>query len=93
MNSKNVFHFCRAFTSICYSADGEYIIAAGRSKYACIYHVSEGILIKKFEITQNRSLDAVDVRILNSITYLTVKFRSYVTRYFFVSSKLGFRKS
>lgn len=55
--------FIRAFTSICYSADGEYIIAAGHSKYVCIYHIAEGILVKKFEITQNRSLDAVDVSV------------------------------
>ena len=37
------------------------MIAGGHSKYVCIYHVAEGILMKKFEITQNRSLDAVDV--------------------------------
>ncbi|KAF5273066.1 hypothetical protein FQR65_LT04808 [Abscondita terminalis] len=35
----------KAFTSICYSADG--------------------IIIKKFEITQNRSFDAVDVRVFS----------------------------
>uniref|UniRef100_A0A8D8G919 Periodic tryptophan protein 2 homolog n=1 Tax=Culex pipiens TaxID=7175 RepID=A0A8D8G919_CULPI len=50
----------RAFTSICYSADGECIIAGGRSKYVCIYHVREAILLKKFQITQNRSLDGLD---------------------------------
>lgn len=54
-------YFYRAFTTLCYSADGNYIIAAGQSKNVCIYHVAEGILVKKFEITQNRSLDAVDV--------------------------------
>ncbi|KAF5295110.1 hypothetical protein FQA39_LY13261 [Lamprigera yunnana] len=50
----------KAFTSICYSADGEYILAGGQSKNVCIYNVKEGIIIKKFEITQNRSFDAVD---------------------------------
>lgn len=52
---------CRAFTSIAYSADGNCIIAGGQSKNICIYHVAQGILLKKFEVTQNRSLDAVDV--------------------------------
>ncbi|XP_058465461.1 periodic tryptophan protein 2 homolog [Malaya genurostris] len=49
----------RAFTSICYSADGECILAGGKSKYVCIYNVQEAILLKKFQITQNRSLDGI----------------------------------
>lgn len=52
---------CRAFSTLCYSPDGEFIIAAGQSKFICIYNVDEAILIKKFEVTQNRSLDGVDV--------------------------------
>ena len=51
----------RAFTSLCYSADGTCIIAGGQSKNVCIYSIQESLLLKKFEITQNRSLDAVDV--------------------------------
>ncbi|XP_052888614.1 periodic tryptophan protein 2 homolog [Anopheles moucheti] len=50
----------RAFTSICYSADGECLLAGGKSKYVCIYNVKEAILLKKFQITQNRSLDGMD---------------------------------
>ncbi|KAJ4452083.1 hypothetical protein ANN_03599 [Periplaneta americana] len=50
----------RAFTSLCYSADGSCILAGGQSKNVCIYNVREGMLLKKFEITQNRSFDAVD---------------------------------
>lgn len=50
----------RYFTTITYSADGECILAAGKSKYICIYHVREGILLKKFELTQNRSLDGLN---------------------------------
>ncbi|XP_055527884.1 periodic tryptophan protein 2 homolog [Wyeomyia smithii] len=50
----------RAFTSICYSADGECLLAGGRSKYVCIYNVYEAILLKKFQITQNRSLDGME---------------------------------
>lgn len=47
------------FTSITYSADGECILAGGKSKFVCIYHVREGLLLKKFEITQNLSLDGM----------------------------------
>ncbi|CAH0559225.1 unnamed protein product [Brassicogethes aeneus] len=50
----------KSFNSLCYSADGECILAGGQSKNVCIYNVKEGLLLKKFEITQNRSLDAVD---------------------------------
>lgn len=50
----------QAFTTLCYSADGECILAAGRSKFVCIYHVHEQLLLKKFEVTCNHSLDAVD---------------------------------
>nr|CAD7433182.1 unnamed protein product [Timema monikensis] len=50
----------RAFTSLCYTADGKCILAGGQSKNVCIYNVQEALLIKKFEITQNRSFDAVD---------------------------------
>ncbi|XP_072746564.1 periodic tryptophan protein 2 homolog [Anoplolepis gracilipes] len=50
----------KAFTTLCYSADGACILAGGRSKNVCIYNVRESILLKKYEITQNRSLDGVD---------------------------------
>jgi periodic tryptophan protein 2 len=49
----------RYFTSICYSADGSCVIAGGNSKYVCIYEVSQQILLKKFQVTYNRSLDGV----------------------------------
>ncbi|KAI4458257.1 wd40 repeat protein [Holotrichia oblita] len=50
----------KSFTTLCYTADGNCILAGGQSKNVCIYNVKEGIILKKFEITQNRSLDAVD---------------------------------
>lgn len=50
---------------MCYSADGQFVIAGGQSKNVCIYNVAEGILLKKFEITQNQSFDAVLVSNLN----------------------------
>lgn len=57
----NNLKFFRCFTTIAFSADGESILAAGKSKNVCIYNVAEGILLKKFEITQNHSLDGLDV--------------------------------
>ncbi|XP_016987237.1 periodic tryptophan protein 2 homolog [Drosophila rhopaloa] len=48
------------FSTIEYSADGECILAAGKSANICIYHVREAILLKKFEITQNHSLDGLN---------------------------------
>ncbi|XP_014295048.1 periodic tryptophan protein 2 homolog [Microplitis demolitor] len=50
----------KAFRALCYSADGKCILAGGSSKNVCIYDCKEQLLIKKFEITQNRSFDAVD---------------------------------
>ena len=37
----------KAFTVLCYSADGTCILAGGHSKNICIYNVQEFILIKK----------------------------------------------
>ncbi|XP_063530228.1 periodic tryptophan protein 2 homolog [Cydia strobilella] len=50
----------KAFTTICYSADGQCVLGAGNAKYVCLYSVKESILIRKFTITQNRSLDAIN---------------------------------
>jgi periodic tryptophan protein 2 len=49
----------RYFTSVCYSADGSCILAGGNSKFVCIYEVSQQILLRKFQVTFNRSLDGV----------------------------------
>ncbi|XP_055853806.1 periodic tryptophan protein 2 homolog [Episyrphus balteatus] len=50
----------KCFKSIEYSADGECILAGGKSQFVCIYHVMEGMLLKKFAITQNKSFDSLD---------------------------------
>ncbi|KAM4689892.1 LOW QUALITY PROTEIN: periodic tryptophan protein 2 homolog, partial [Rhinophrynus dorsalis] len=50
----------KAFTALCYSADGQAILAGGASRFVCIYHVREQILAKKFEISCNHSLDAME---------------------------------
>nr|XP_026491208.1 periodic tryptophan protein 2 homolog isoform X1 [Vanessa tameamea] len=50
----------KAFTTLCYSADGTCVLAGGNSKNVCLYSIKESVLIRKFVITQNRSLDAVN---------------------------------
>lgn len=49
----------KCFTTICYSADGNYLLAGGSSKYICMYDVGEQVLLRRFQITHNRSLDGV----------------------------------
>ncbi|XP_017785717.1 PREDICTED: periodic tryptophan protein 2 homolog [Nicrophorus vespilloides] len=49
----------KAFLTLCYSADGECILAGGQSKNVCIYNIKQGIILKKFSITCNLSLDGV----------------------------------
>ncbi|GMH15933.1 hypothetical protein Nepgr_017774 [Nepenthes gracilis] len=55
----------KCFTTLCYSADGSYILAGGSSKYICMYDVAEQVLLHKFQITHNLSLDGV-LDLLNS---------------------------
>lgn len=47
----------RYYSSVCYSADGEYVIAGGKAKFVCVYNVKEKMLVKKYEISNNLSLD------------------------------------
>ncbi|PSS17882.1 Periodic tryptophan protein [Actinidia chinensis var. chinensis] len=49
----------KCFTSLCYSADGSYILAGGSSKYICVYDVADQVLLRRFQITHNLSLDGV----------------------------------
>jgi periodic tryptophan protein 2 len=58
-----------AFYSLCYSADGSCLLAAGRSKFICIYSCMHQVLLKKFLISRNRTFDGMK-RYLNS-AYLT----------------------
>uniref|UniRef100_A0A3P8PIC5 Small-subunit processome Utp12 domain-containing protein n=1 Tax=Astatotilapia calliptera TaxID=8154 RepID=A0A3P8PIC5_ASTCA len=50
----------KSFTSLCYSADGESVLAGGQAKFVCIYNIKEQMLIKKFEISCNLSFDAME---------------------------------
>ena len=45
------------FTSVTYTADGTCVLAGGQSKYVVIYDVREGVMLKKFQISENLSLD------------------------------------
>lgn len=49
----------KAFTSLAYTADGSCLLSGGNSKYVCLYDVreGEGVLVKKFQISENLSLD------------------------------------
>uniref|UniRef100_A0A5S6QPD6 WD_REPEATS_REGION domain-containing protein n=1 Tax=Trichuris muris TaxID=70415 RepID=A0A5S6QPD6_TRIMR len=50
----------KSFSTISFSPDGEYILAAGRSPVICLYHVQQEMILKKFRVTINRSIDCVD---------------------------------
>eukprot|EP00743_Colponemidia_sp_Colp-15_P006217 GILK01006687.1.p1 GENE.GILK01006687.1~~GILK01006687.1.p1 ORF type:complete len:888 (+),score=130.49 GILK01006687.1:52-2715(+) len=64
MTSKNS-NSNKHFNSVCYSADGLCVLAGGNSKYVCIYEVPHKILLRKFQLSNNRSLDGV-LDMLNS---------------------------
>ncbi|KAF7720662.1 hypothetical protein EC973_006667 [Apophysomyces ossiformis] len=55
----------KCFTSLCYTADGSSIIGGGSSMYICIYDIETNVLMKKFQISQNTSLDGTQ-EFLNS---------------------------
>lgn len=48
-----------AFTSVCYSSDGRCVLAGGNSRFVCIYDLSSKLLIRKFVISSNLSLDGL----------------------------------
>ncbi|XP_032218191.2 periodic tryptophan protein 2 homolog isoform X3 [Nematostella vectensis] len=51
--------FGKCFTSLCYTADGENVLAGGRSKFVCIYNVEQQILLKRFQVSRNLSFDGM----------------------------------
>jgi periodic tryptophan protein 2 len=50
----------KTYNSLAYTADGQCIIAGGNSKYVVIYDVRDGVVIKKFQISENLSLDGTE---------------------------------
>ncbi|RUP36516.1 hypothetical protein BC936DRAFT_138469 [Jimgerdemannia flammicorona] len=55
----------KSFNSLCYTADGSCVLGGGNSKYVCIYDVRTHLLLRKFTISQNLSLDGTQ-EFLNS---------------------------
>lgn len=45
------------FTCMTYSADGKCLIAGGNSRFICLYDVASAVLLKRFEISRNMSLE------------------------------------
>ena len=60
----------KAFTCITYSADGSCLLAAGNSKYICMYSVTTLTLVKKFTVSVNLSLDGTQ-EFLNSAAIMS----------------------
>lgn len=48
------------FNSLTYSADGQCLLAGGSSKYVVIYDVRDAVMVKKFQISENLSLDGTE---------------------------------
>ncbi|KIM99534.1 hypothetical protein OIDMADRAFT_104556 [Oidiodendron maius Zn] len=55
----------KSFSTIRYSSDGTCVLAAGNSKYICLYSVSSLVLLKKFTVSINLSLSGTQ-EFLNS---------------------------
>lgn len=55
----------RCFTSLCYSADGQCVLAGGKSKHVCIYHVKQEIMLRRFDVSNNLSLDGMHMFLNN----------------------------
>lgn len=53
------------FTSVDLSPNGEFVIGGGNSKNICLYDIRNKVMLRRFAITQNRSLDGVLLK-LNS---------------------------
>ena len=50
----------KSYNSLTYTADGQCLLAGGNSKYVVIYDVRDSVMIKKFQISQNLSLDGTE---------------------------------
>lgn len=59
----------KSFNTLSYSADGSCLLAAGNSKYICLYSISTLTLIKKFTVSVNLSLSGTQ-EFLNSSSIL-----------------------
>ncbi|KAI0266497.1 WD repeat protein [Gloeopeniophorella convolvens] len=50
----------KAFTSVAWSADGSCVLAGGNSKYVALYDAREGVLVYRWQISENLSLDGTE---------------------------------
>lgn len=50
----------KCFNSLAYSADGSCLLAGGNSKYVVLYEVKDAVMVKKYQISQNLSLDGTE---------------------------------
>lgn len=50
----------KAFTSLSYAADGRSVLAGGNSKYVVLYDVRDGVMLAKYQVSQNLSLDGTE---------------------------------
>jgi hypothetical protein len=57
----------QCFTTIDYSPDGAVLLAAGKSKYVCLYAVEQRLLLKKFQISYNLRLGKARRAVAGSI--------------------------
>lgn len=55
----------KSFNTITYSADGSVVLAGGNSKFICLYSVETGVLLRKYTVSVNLSLDGTQ-EFLNS---------------------------
>jgi len=53
------------FATVDLSPNGEFVIGGGNSKNICLYDIRNKVLLRRFAVTQNRSLDGVLLK-LNS---------------------------
>ena len=55
----------KSLSTLSYSVDGNCVLAGGSSKYICLYDVKSGVLLKKYTVSINLSLDGTQ-EFLNS---------------------------
>jgi periodic tryptophan protein 2 len=51
--------FLDFFFSVCFSPDGRLVLAGGNSRFVCLYSVAQRLLVKKFQVSHNRSLEGI----------------------------------
>ena len=49
----------KKFNSLAYSPEGSMLLAAGQSKYLCIYDLKHRVLLQRVSFTENRSLSGI----------------------------------